>query len=197
MARHGTTPWDLTVPRNGIAPSTQSTPAHRTGGFSLQDSPPPPAGSVPATRWGVTAQREDAKNNMSHPGAVLPISRSQSSEISAPPAAGEPRDGREPRGWWGRGVGRRHGVRGGWREARGRNGTEATGGQVRGMEGRDGKRTRNGHEGETEETDTTGEHRRWTQGGDSGDWMRDSGLGYKGNRGDRWKENMRQTQKGT
>lgn len=95
------------------------------------------------------------------------------------------------------GGGRRHGVRGGWREARGRNGTEATGGQVRGMEGRDGKRTRNGHEGETEETDTTGEHRRWTQGGDSGDWMRDSGLGYKGNRGDRWKENMRQTQKGT
>ena len=86
------------------------------------------------------------------------------------------------------GVGRRHGVRGGWREARGRNGTEAKGGQ-----GADVR----GHEGETEETDTTGEHRRWTQGGDSGDWMRDSGLGYKGNRGDRWKENMRQTQKGT
>lgn len=115
-------------------------------------------------------QREGAKNNVSHLGAALPISGSQSSEISAPPAAGEPRAGREPRGWFG--GGRRHGVRGRWGEARGRNRTEAMVGQgvdVRGTQRRDGKRTRNGHEGETEGTGTTGEHRTWTQGGDTGD----------------------------
>lgn len=155
MAQHGTTPWDLIVPRNGIAPSTQSTPAHRTGGFSLQDSPPPPAGSVPATRWGVTAQREDAKNNMSHPGAVLPISRSQSSEISAPPAAGEPRDGREPRGWWGRGGGQKTWSTWGLEGSKGEKWDRGNGGTGSGRKG-------NGGKGWKEDTE-------WTRGGDRGD----------------------------